>query len=176
MRLLIAIQILVLFLAGCQPGHPAAAPVENARTGKPVDIAELKRKAGESPQDVKAWISLGNALMDTNQWEDAIEAYRKALALDPKNVNVRVDLGSCYHYANMPENAMREFRTAIAIDPNHKNARRNAGVVLAYDLDKPEEAIKEFEKYLELAPDSPDREAVRKAIEELRAKVQKSNE
>ncbi len=170
MRTFLMVQILVIFLTGCQ-SHPGAATDTGAQTRKPIDIAARKKRTEQSPGDVKAWISLGNGLFDTNQWVEAIDAYRRALKLDGKNVDVRVDLGTCYRNANMPQSAIKEYRAAIAINPKHVNARRNAGVVLAYDLDKPKEAIMEFEKYLKLDPNSPDREAIRKAIDDLKAKV-----
>ncbi len=164
----LAVLVLGVVLAGCQyrkpPGTEGGTPEKAA-----INIPALEERAQKSPDDAKAWIALGNGLYDTNQWQAAIEAYEKALALDPKNVDVRVDLGTCYRNFGNIEKAMEELRTAIAIDPSHQNARRNAGVVLAYDLKKPKEAIVEFEKYLELAPDSPDRDQIRAVIDELRS-------
>ena len=128
----------------------------------------------KSPDDVKSWIALGNGLYDTSRWQRAIDAYQKALALDPKNVNVRVDLGICYRNFGNTEKALEELRTAIAIDPNHKNARRNAGIVRAYDLKKPKEAIIEFEKYLDLDPHCPDHHRIKEVINELRSQEQES--
>ena len=83
-------------------------------------------------------------------------------------------MGICYRNFGNTEKALEELRTAIAIDPNHKNARRNAGIVLAYDLKKPKEAIIEFEKYLELDPDGPDRDRIKEVINELRSQEQES--
>ncbi len=174
MRIPAAIILIALGLAGCQFGHPVVSNDGAAQTGNKTDVSALTRKAEQSPGEVRAWISLGNALFDTNRWVEAIEAYRRALALDAQNVDVRVDLGTCYRSANMPESAIKEYRIAIEIDPRHKNARRNAGVVLAYDLNKPDLAIIEFEKYLELDPDSPERDAIRRAIDELKDGIQKT--
>lgn len=121
---LIAALILVIFLAGCPHQQPVPGTDGGAREKAAIDISALEKRALQSPNDVKAWIALGNGLMDTNRWQSAINAYEKALELDPKNVDVRVDLGTCYRNFGRIDKAMEEYRTAIGIDPNHKNARR----------------------------------------------------
>ena len=171
---LLMVLVLVSSLAGCQYRKPVPGTEGGAPSKAPINIPALEERALKSPDDVKSWIALGNGLYDTSRWQRAIDAYQKALALDPKNVNVRVDLGICYRNFGNTEKALEELRTAIAIDPNHKNARRNAGIVLAYDLKKPKEAIIEFEKYLELDPDGPDRDRIKEVINELRSQEQES--
>lgn len=161
--------ISAVLLAGCSHRQSLPAADVETLTGNQTDIPALEQQVRKSPGDVNAWIALGNGLYDTSQWPKAIEAYQKALELDPKNVNVHVDLGTCYRYVAAPEKAMEEYRIAISIDPNHRYARWNAGMVLAYDLNRPEAAIPEFKKYLELSQDTPGAEAVRKAINELRS-------
>jgi regulator of sirC expression with transglutaminase-like and TPR domain len=46
----------------------------------------------------------------------------------------------------------------------------NAAVALSTDLNRPAEAAKEFEKYLELAPNAPNADAIRQTIIELKAR------
>lgn len=162
--------VLIMLIAAA----PGASPGAQGKDGKekaasPVDVQKLEARVKADPDDAQAWIALGNGLFDTSQWERAAYAYRKALGIDPKNVNVRVDLGTCYRNLGDPERALKEYRTGISIDPRHKNARRNAGIVLLYDLERREEALVEFEKYLELAPDNPDRDSILQVINELRS-------
>jgi len=40
--------------------------------------------------------------------------------------------------------------------------------VLAFDLNKKSEAIKEFEEYLKLAPNAPDAQNVRQLVEKIK--------
>ena len=135
----------------------------------PDQINSLESAAKMTPKNPAGWIALGNALMDTRQFPAAIDAYKKALALDPNNVDVRVDMGTCYRGSGQPEKAIEEYRKAIKINPNHLNAHRNAGVVLAFDLKKPLDAAKAFERYLELAPNSPDAADIRHTIDDLKS-------
>jgi tetratricopeptide (TPR) repeat protein len=135
----------------------------------PMQIDQLQQTAKAAPKNSQAWVSLGDALMDSRRFGEAIEAYQKGLALDPKNVNARVDLGTCYRGIGKFDKAVEEYRKALAIQPNHSNGHRNLGVVLSYDLHDTAQGVKEFKKYLELAPNAPDADAVRQSIRELSA-------
>lgn len=169
-KTILVLMILVVAAAGCkqrQEQRPAgqypAAPLITAD-----DIRHLQ-DAAKMAKSAAAWTALGNAYMDTKQFNEAIEAYQKALALDPKNVDVRVDVGTCYRGAGKPEKALEEYRKALAINPDHINARRNSGVVLLYDLNDRKQAAKEFEKYLQLAPHAADAGEIRQIVQELKA-------
>ena len=134
-------------------------------------IKQLRQILKEDPKNLNAWIKLGNILMDSNRCAEAIEAYSAALKLDPKNVNVRVDMGTCYRRVGKPDIAVKEYNRAIQINPKHLQAHRNKGIVLAFDLKKPKEAIKEFETYLALAPNAPDAQQIKQVIRDLREKI-----
>lgn len=133
----------------------------------PLEINQFEQAAKASPKSKDAWVNLGNALMDTQRYSEAIEAYQKALALDPKNVSVRVDLGTCYRGVGKFDKAVEEYRKALKNDPNFPNGHRNLAVVLGNDLHQNKEAIKEFQKYLELMPDAPDANDIKKTIQQL---------
>jgi tetratricopeptide (TPR) repeat protein len=133
----------------------------------PMEINQLEQATKMSPTSKEAWINYGNSLMDTQRYSEAIVAYEKALALDPKNVGVRVDLGTCYRGVGKFDKAVEEYRTALKIDPNFPNGHRNLAVVLASDLHQPKEAVKEFQKYLEIMPNAPDANEIRQTIMQL---------
>ncbi len=133
------------------------------------DVRILRDMVQKDPRNLKAWIELGNISMDTNRFNEAIDAYQNALALDPKNVDVRVDMGTCYRNTGKPDIAIQEFRKAIEINPNHATAHRNMGIVLANDIKDNTQAAKELEKYLQLSPNASDAETIRGEITRLRA-------
>jgi tetratricopeptide (TPR) repeat protein len=135
----------------------------------PLAIEQLQNAARIAPKNPRSWTELGDGLMDSQRYNEAIEAYQKALALDPKNVDVRVDLGTCYRGTKQFDKAVAEYRNALKINPNHPNGHRNLGVVLVNDLHKTEEGVKEFKKYLELAPNAPDAGQMRQTVQELSA-------
>ncbi len=172
MKILFCAVLVMLFgVVGCQQKEASnkqvVAPPPVMIT--PQQIDNLRSLANMNPGKADGWIALGNALMDTQQFSEAIDAYQKALALDPKNVNVRVDMGTCMRGTGKYEAAVAEFRKAIKIAPSHPNAHRNLGVVLAFDLNDREGAMKEFQTYLELAPNSPDTAQIRDVLAQLQA-------
>ena len=137
--------------------------------GQGVDTAKLlQEEVKKDPKNLKAWIDLGNVMMDTHRYQEAIDAYAKALELDPRNVNVRTDMGTCYKNVGKPDVAIREYKKAIEIDPNHINAHKNMAVVLTQDFRDYKQAIKEFEKAVALAPNAPDADAIRAEIQRLK--------
>jgi cytochrome c-type biogenesis protein CcmH/NrfG len=161
----------IALVSGCEqegdrpvvPQGTAPAPIN---VDKQVDF--LRSVVRDDPQNAQAWTKLGNVLMDSQRYTEAVEAYGKVLELDPENVNVIIDRGTCYRRVGRPDFAAEHFRDAIGIDPSHPFAHRNLGVVMAFDLGDPKTAREEFEKYLELSPAATDRVEMEKLISELR--------
>lgn len=170
-RVIGAVLVVVVMVVGCQKKEEPKG--QNQPAGNLVQLMEeikfLKEAAKKEPGNVEIWTKLGNALMDSSRFSEAIDAYRKALDLNPKDVDVRVDLGTCYRNNKEPNKAAEEYRQALQIDPGHVNGHKNLAVVLAYDLKDRAQGIKEFEKALELAPSASDAAQIRQVISDLKA-------
>jgi cytochrome c-type biogenesis protein CcmH/NrfG len=175
MRKTVVLFVLILLAAiGCsqqrqeqkgQAPYPGMAPAATS----PEEMQLLEQTAQQSPKNAAAWVALGNALMDAGRYGEAVDAYGKALALDPKNVDVRVDMGTCLKNSGKPQKAVEEYRRALQINPNHVYAHRNMAVALAFDLHDKKAGAREFEKYLELAPNAPDAPEIRKTVQQLKS-------
>lgn len=170
-RIVFVVFAMMLAVAACQKKEepkaqyqPPAVSLQSAE-----EVRLLQDMVKNDPGNVNAWIKLGNTLMDASRFDEAVEAYQKALDIDPKNVDVRVDMGTCYKNARKPDKAVEEYRKALQINPRHLNGQRNLAVVLAFDLRDRAAAVKEFEKYLELAPNAQDAAQVRQLIADLKA-------
>jgi tetratricopeptide (TPR) repeat protein len=170
-RILLACIACFLLITNCQKKEEPkvqlpfpAGPVQRQH-----EIPLLQELVSKDPKNLDAWIKLGNVLMDSSRFHEAIEAYEKALDLDPKNVDVKVDMGTCYRNTGNPQRAVEEYRSAITINPNHLNARRNLGVVLAFDIGDKKQAVKELEEYLRRAPNAPDANQLQQEIARLKA-------
>ncbi len=150
--------------AGGGPIAAQGAPLQNQDEAR-----MLKETAAKDPKNAEVWIRLGNMSMDSSRFQEAIEAYEKALQLDPKNVDVRVDLGTCYRNSGKPDLAVREYRKAIDVNPNHLNAHKNLAVALAYDLKDKAQAIREYEKALQIAPNDPDAGQLQQEIQKMKS-------
>ncbi len=115
-------------------------------------IRELEAQTAQAPSDPAAWVELGNLYFDTDQPRKAIDAYRRALALNPDNADVWTDLGVMYRRDGNPEEAVRCFDRAMAIDPRHEISRLNKGIVLLHDLRDEAGAIRAWEELLAINP------------------------
>ncbi len=168
MRKIALIFCLTLTLAACQQKQEQGPQYQGRPAGAvQTDVRPFQEAVLKDPKNINAWIALGDVMMDSSRYNEAIDAYTKALAMNPKNVDVMVDLGTCYRNAGKPELALKQYNKAIEINPNHAIAHRNRGVVLAYNLNDKAGGIKELEKFLQLQPNAPDASQVRESIQKL---------
>lgn len=149
--------------------QPVQTPMPSGIIQMNQDMQLLQDAVKQDPKNIVVWIKLGNLFMDSARYPEAIDAYEKALELDPKNVDVRVDMGTCYRRVGRADRAAEEFREAISINPLHPYAHRNLGVVLAFNLNDKKQAIKEFEEFIKLSPDTPDSQQIRNLMNELKS-------
>jgi cytochrome c-type biogenesis protein CcmH/NrfG len=131
-------------------GMPTGAPAAQKEVRE--QIAALEKETQQSPSNVTAWIELGNAYFDTDQYKKSIQAYSKALELKPDNADVWTDLGVMYRKDGRPQEAIKAFDQAIAVNPKHEVSRLNKGIVLFHDLKDTQGAIKVWEGLLEINP------------------------
>jgi cytochrome c-type biogenesis protein CcmH/NrfG len=115
-------------------------------------ISTLKMETASNPEDAGTWAQLGNLYFDTNQFGEAIKAYKKSLELKPNNPNIWTDLGVMYRRNGQPIQAVEAFDKAIELDPSHEISRLNKGIVLMHDLNDIQGAIKVWEELVKVNP------------------------
>lgn len=132
-------------------------------------ILSLEQEVAINPTNVDAWTRLGNVYFDTGNFAKAIRAYEKSLELSPGNPNVLTDLGVMYRRNGQPGKALEAFDKAIAIAPSHEQSRFNKGIVLRYDMNDREGAIKAWEDLLRINPSAlaPNGQPMSEAIKNL---------
>ena len=132
-------------------------------------ILTLEQEVATNPTNVEAWTQLGHIYYDTDNPAKAIRAYEKSLELRPNDPNVLTDLGVMYRRNGQPEKALAAFDKAISIAPNHEQSRFNKGVVLRYDMNDREGAIKAWQELLKINPNAmaPNGQPVSEVIKDL---------
>jgi cytochrome c-type biogenesis protein CcmH/NrfG len=147
-----------------QQQQPPGMTSEQAR-----DILQLEQEVAVNPTNVDAWTQLGHVYFDTNNYAKAIRAYEKSLELRPDDPNVLTDLGVMYRRNAEPDKALAAFDKAIAVNPAHEQARFNKGIVLRYDKNDREGAVKAWEELLKINPNAmaPNGLPVSEAIKSL---------
>jgi cytochrome c-type biogenesis protein CcmH/NrfG len=141
--------------------------------GAPTDyqqrIAEAKKIVAGDPKNLQAWIQLGNDYFDTDQIQEAINAYAKALELQPNNPNVLTDQGVMFRKMGWFDKAIANFEKAQQLDPKHLQSLYNLGVVYAQDLKQPAKAVPIWERYLQMDSTSPTAQQIRGMMDQTRS-------
>ena len=96
-------------------------------------------------QTAKDWNNKGSALADQGKYDEAIQAYDRAIELEPKNIDAWNNRGEAFHNQAKFDEAIRCFDKAIEIDPQYAAAWNNEGTVLD-DQGKYNESISYFDK------------------------------
>jgi cytochrome c-type biogenesis protein CcmH/NrfG len=151
------------------------APMPAPQGPTPAEVASkiqtLKDIVKKDPKNLSAWVEMGNLYFDSNQPNEAIEAYNQYLAIKPDNPDVRTDLGIMYRNLGQFDKAFEEFRKAAQIDPKHINSRYNLGLVLLHDKQDMKGAIKAWEEYLRVDSKSERAERIKVQMEKLKKMV-----
>jgi cytochrome c-type biogenesis protein CcmH/NrfG len=170
-KVILLFLMMIVVMTGCQRKEAPRTQPSGGSIEAEHDISALQDVVRKDPKNITAWTNLGNILMDTSRFDEAINAYQKVLDMDPKNVDVRVDMATCYRKTGKPDIAVSEYRKALEITPNHLMALKNLGVVLEYDMKDNRQAIQVFEKYLQAAPNATDAPRVKMEIEKMGGKI-----
>lgn len=97
-------------------------------------VADLRRRLERDPGAMEGWRMLGRAEMARGQFDDAREAFERALALAPDDATAKVDLADAIAQAQgavLEGRPIELVREALAIDPRHPKALGLAG---AYEV------------------------------------------
>jgi len=134
------------------------------------EMLALEKEVGNNPANAGAWLRLGNLYFDTNNYQNAIRAYKKFLALKPNNADVQTDLGVMYRRSGKPREALKAFQAAVKIDPEHEIARFNMGIVMLHDLNDRKGALRAWEDLIHLNPSAkaPDGQPLKEYIKRLK--------
>ncbi len=95
--------------------------------------------------------NMGMAYEKRGMYEDAVNEYKKAIAIDPFFEDPHINLGTFYYARGMYERAAAEYEKAVAINPGAADAHYNLG--LAYDrAGRYDKAVAAYEKAVAIDP------------------------
>lgn len=114
--------------AQAEPQKPAIAPEIQAM------IDKLANRLKQEPNDIKGWLLLGRSYQQTEQLDQAVEAYQQALKLSPDDLDIQATyaqaLGDSQQntYTGEPE---RIAAGILSKNPKHHSALWLAGLAAA---------------------------------------------
>jgi tetratricopeptide (TPR) repeat protein len=94
---------------------------------------------------------LGYALVELEEFDEAIDELRWAIRLDPESSGSHLSLGNAYYFRGRTDEAMKAWRRTAELDPDNIDAHNNMGLILA-NSGKMEQALEEYERVLEIDP------------------------
>ena len=144
---------------------PAADAAPRAALLDDTKVNALKVVAGRDTTNPTPRVELANLYFDAEQFDDAITWYEAALKVNPNDVNVSTDLGVSYYYTNNPDKALDQLNRSLTIDPRHGKTLLNIGIVKAFGKQDLEGASKAWQQLIQLAPDSPEGQAAKRALD-----------
>ena len=159
-------------------GAPAAQQTSAPAGGSPqtraavlddTQVNALKSVAEREPTNAQPRVQLGNLYFDAERYDDAIKWYGEALKLSPSDVNLSTDLGISYYYTNQSDKALEQFDRSLKLDPKHTKTLLNVGIVRAFGKQDLEGAKQAWQQLIAIAPDSPEGQAAKRALDSLRS-------
>jgi tetratricopeptide (TPR) repeat protein len=172
------------WIIGSQQGGAARAPAAPAAAAAPqsggsgttraavldeTQVNALKTVAERETSNATPRVQLGNLYFDAERYDEAIKWYGDAIKLAPKDVNVSTDLGVSYYYSNQPDKALEQFERSLSLDPKHGKTLLNVGIVKAFAKQDLAGAAKAWQEVIRLAPDSPEGQAAKRALDSLQS-------
>jgi cytochrome c-type biogenesis protein CcmH len=155
---------------------PVAMPAHAGKDITPEQIqamvAKLAARMKENPDDPKGWAMLGKSYSVIGRFDDAVAAYRNAVARDPNNADVLADYADALAMASgqsLQGEPEALILRALKVDPDHIKSLALAGTV-EFDKKNFPGALKHWERLLGLLPpDSDMARGVQGSIAEARS-------
>jgi superkiller protein 3 len=115
-------------------------------------IPYLERATKGLPGNPDGWALLGRAYHATGRYDDAAEAYKKAVDLAPQNLNYRSTYGLVLGQAGQLEAGLAELQK-VTSSPGYKDAAGWTNLGWVYrNMNRPRDSIAAYQKALALDP------------------------
>ncbi len=122
---------------------------------RPKDAETYGRKAvAEYPRFVTARLYLADALRAQNKLDEAVQEYRRVIAIDPGMYDAHNSLGFILDRQGLQQEAVKEFQFSLAINLNQAMPHSRIGMILIETHQMPA-AVAEFTKAVQIDPASP---------------------
>lgn len=137
-------------------------------------VEQLAKRMEQQPDDVEGWVMLARSYASMGQYEKAVPAYRKALALRKDDAGLLADFADLLGVAqgrSLEGEPSQVIEQALKIDPNQLKALALAGTA-AFNREDYKGALKHWEKMVAVGPaDDPFVQQIQGGIDEARRRA-----
>jgi tetratricopeptide (TPR) repeat protein len=120
-------------------------------------IAYLSEAVKKNQSSAKLWRNLGSAYALAQDYDNAILCYERALKRNPHDIKTHYNLSLIHNFKGTPQElklAEASAKQGLKEDPMHGPLHSSLGNIYA-DESKDDEALKEYQKALEINPKDP---------------------
>ncbi len=164
-------------------GHPAIAAEAGGREGQEampgvapgdgcqmencdVDRPKLEARLAANPNDLEALTALGSCDLDMGSREQGVDRLKQAATLATGRDDL-LKVGVALQRAGEADLAIASFEKGLVAAPKDPELLYRAGLVAFHNQGKNEAAIGYWRRYLDAAPNAPNAEIIRRAIETM---------
>ncbi|MGE5342240.1 MAG: tetratricopeptide repeat protein [Candidatus Omnitrophota bacterium] len=148
-----------------------APPAEQQPAGKDAQ-AQPQTQPAPSPESQKAelakvYAAMGDVYMRQNKFTQASEYFKKSIDISPTDYTLPYNVAEVLFAAGKTDEAIPYYQMAIKIKPDWPKAYMQLGYAYLNKGDM-KLATENFNKFLELAPNSPDADGVKEVLKSLK--------
>jgi O-antigen ligase len=114
---------------------------------------------------------LAHVYRNTERPEEALASFREASKMRTKDLQFQIDYGLQAYFNKDYPLALEIYLAVIATNPNHARAHYMAGSILFYHLNRRKAGGEHFLKALQLDPGIKEKDAIRRALAQLKTGV-----
>src|SRR5262249_31270800 len=130
-------------------------------------LGMFKEALAKNPNDTTLMTRYANFLFDLGRYGEAVDWFRKAIAIQPDNLDFRTDLGTALWNAGQKDQAMAEYQAILKIDRKNMPTLHNIVIVdlEARNTSAAEKILKQMEA---IDPKYEGLDALKKRLAELK--------
>ncbi len=134
------------------------------------EMAELlfQEELKKNPENGMAYSYLGDIYLRKKRYDGALNLYKKAVDLNPGSAEDYFRIGQVYYLKGMGPAALENFKKSLEMNKNLKYAYYHMGLTYLMILRDKQNTILSWEDYLRAAPEDPQYDKIRRAIELLK--------
>lgn len=133
-----------------------------------LEVVQAQQEADAPDASAEILIQYGSTLFQWQRQSEAITYWERARALQPENAELENYLGIAHMELHHKDEAIAAFTHALALRADFPDPHYNLAFLYDAEGDYPE-ALKHYERYLELQPFSAEAEIARKRVDEMRS-------
>jgi arylsulfatase A-like enzyme/Tfp pilus assembly protein PilF len=128
-----------------------ARDISKDESAFPKVVALLKEIVADDPKVIDAWFMLGNVHSKAGRYEEAIDYFKRALALKPDDDMAVVNMANAYRRLGRDEDALVGYRRFLQLDPKNAQVHYEIAQILI-DRNDNQGAAQELQQALQIEP------------------------